>query len=234
MAKHRPKVGEARLKRQRLTIDALPPSVGEAIKDLRADYPMTWPEIERLSALPYNKGWKGHLGSFGFVDWGSLDAEVLKLFPKRRLPASTLLRWYDLRYEQVREEFLKISAKAKEIVKVLAAGGTEHLDEAALKGASNVIFAMLESQPPERRAKYLLALTQATQEARKNTVREQLAATEQQRVDEWTKTSALQRERFQKDMEKLSVKVGKGKQITVDDINRLRERVFGLPPVSHA
>jgi hypothetical protein len=234
MSKQRPKVGEARLKRQRLTIDALPPSVGEAIKALRADYPMTWPEIERLSALPYKEDWKARLGRDGFVDWDSLDAKVLELFPTRRLPASTLLRWYDLRYEQVREEFLKVSAQAKEVVEVLAAGGIEHLDEAALKGASNVIFAMLESQAPEKRAKYLLALAQLAQEARKNTVREQLAATEQQRVDELVKTSELQRARLQKDMEKLSAKVGKGKEITVDDINRLRERVFGLPPVSNA
>jgi hypothetical protein len=234
MSKQRPKVGEARLKRQRLTIDALPPSVGEAIKALRADYPMTWPEIERLSALPYKEDWKARLGRAGFVDWDSLDAKVLELFPTRRLPASTLLRWYDLRYQQVRKEFLKISAQAEEVVKVLAAGGIEHLDEAALKGASNVIFSMLESQPPEKRAKYLLALAQVSQEARKNAVREDLAATEKQRVDESVKTSQLQRECLQRDMEKLSAKVGKGKSVTVADINMIRERVFGLPPVSNA
>jgi hypothetical protein len=179
MAKQRPKVGDPRVKQFRLTIDALPVSVGEAIKDLRADYPRTWAEIEQLSALPYKKEWRNEIGSGGFVDWDSLEADVLALFPTRRLPMSTLRRWYDLRYEQVRDEFLEIAEKSKHIGKILAEGGIENIDDAAIKGASSVIFAMLTSASDEagraNTAKLLLDLACATQEIRKNAIRERVA-----------------------------------------------------------
>jgi hypothetical protein len=95
--KSRPKTGEKRVTRQPLKMDRFPNSIHDAIIELRRRGKF-WLEIERVSSLPFSENWL-HDGG-GFVDWEALPAEVLALFPGRRLPKSSIHRWYDLRVEQ--------------------------------------------------------------------------------------------------------------------------------------
>lgn len=95
--KSRPKTGEKRLTRQPLKMDRLPESVLNAIVLLRKAG-KTWTEIETVSARPFSPNWAAD--GAGFVDWKSLPKEIIYLFPRRRIPHSSLHRWYDLRIEQ--------------------------------------------------------------------------------------------------------------------------------------
>lgn len=95
--KSRPKTGEKRVTRQPLNIDILPKSVSDAIIELRRQR-KTWSKIDQISSLPFSANWLQD--GAGFVNWEVLPAEVLALFPSRRLPKSNLHKWYDIRVEQ--------------------------------------------------------------------------------------------------------------------------------------
>lgn len=237
MAKPRPKTGEPRTTHQPLGIDRLPPSVHEAIKRLRARYGMTWLEIERLSALPYNKEWDSELGKHGFVDWAPLDARVLDKFPERRLPDTSLHRWYDLRVAQVLKEIDQQGAISDKLAKAFAGRGIEGADAAVMNAARDVIFQMLQAQDEKGRDKAaagLIALADVMNGAKRNVIRERKVAVDERAVAQMEKDAEAKRARFEQETSKVSAKLGKGKEITRDDINRLRERVFGLPPVPNA
>jgi hypothetical protein len=236
-SKPRPRTGEPRATRQPLRIDLLPPAVHEAIKRLKNYHGLTWAEIEELSALPYSKDWDAALGKHGFIDWDAVSARVLAKFPERRLPNTSLQRWYDLRVSQVIKEVLERSAIARDIGSSIAAHGIPDLDEAAINALGDLAFTMLQAQTDEGRAiaaKHMLRLTLAALDKRKTVVRERLASTEEKRTDEMEKKSERERARFEQETARASKKLSKGGVVTVDDINRLRERTFGLPPVSHA
>jgi hypothetical protein len=81
----------------KLSIDMLPKYVLDAVLTLRFSG-KGWIEIEQISSLPYGAEWAENGG--GFVDWVSLSPAVLALFPGRKLPHSSLHRWYDLRVSQ--------------------------------------------------------------------------------------------------------------------------------------
>src|SRR5229473_1740284 len=87
--RERPKTGEARKTRQPFAIDKLPSSWRDQIIAWRAKW-LTWEQIEEETA------------SF---EWDKLPEEFsLSLFADRRIPHSTLHRWYDVQVEQKAEE----------------------------------------------------------------------------------------------------------------------------------
>ena len=93
----RPKTGEKRMTRLPLRIDRLPKVVQDAIIHLRK-LGKIWVEIEQLSSRPFAQNWSNDEG--GFVDWNALPDETRRLYPRRRIPKSSLQRWYDIRVEQ--------------------------------------------------------------------------------------------------------------------------------------
>jgi len=103
--KKRPLTGEPRKTRQPFFINTLPRPTRERIRELRAEG-KTWKEIEELSPT----------------------------FSPKRLPHSTLQRWFDVNVEQKEtangraedEERLAslIAAKVAELLKPLLSGGT--------------------------------------------------------------------------------------------------------------
>jgi hypothetical protein len=231
MAKPRPKTGERRQVRQPLLIDLMPPDVHEAIKELRNDYNLVWAEIERLSALPYGKGWGSELGKYGFVDWDGLPARVLEKFPKRILSKRNLLRWFDIRESQNIEELDHDRRTALKFTRAyLKRGGIEGLDNAAINAASDQVFLMLrkvKGQQRENPAKYMLALADITQEARKNDIRQRVAETGEGRLklseDKWNaakkKTEALAGE--------IESAVAEGRQPDLKDLAAKVREVYG-------
>jgi hypothetical protein len=226
--KNRPRTGEPRRRRSLLSVDLLPPVVLEAIKHLRAEG-FTWPEIERLSELPYDERWKKQTGKHGFVDWAAMPDKVLAAFPKKRLPHTNLHRWYDLRVEQAQRDVMARAEQAREIAKEFAAAHIPGADEAVLNAARDVIFGMLQSTDDKSRAKAsigLIALAEVMQKARGNSIKERGIALSERR---WT----VVEKRMEQETESVAKKLNKG-ELTVEDINRLLERTFGLPPIAKA
>jgi hypothetical protein len=84
----RPGVGARRKTRQPLKIDKLPQEWRDWIQKQRAKG-STWAEIEEMSATT--------------LPWES-EASAKALFSAKRLPETNLIRWYDLRVEQVNRE----------------------------------------------------------------------------------------------------------------------------------
>jgi len=223
MAK-RPKTGEKRRTRQPLRIDRLPVEVREAIQQLRAQG-KTWIEIEELSSLPLNKG--------GFVNWDALPTSVLELFPGLRIPHSNLHRWYDMRVEQVAAEVLERAEQARSIAKVFASAGLDKTNEAVMNAARDIIFGMLQatdSKSQKDAARALLALAEIVQQSRSNDIRERAVAVDERKIKALEAREELTRRKLEAETEKAAKKLSKG-ELTVKDLNRLRERVFGLPPV---
>src|SRR4051812_2058830 len=107
-SKPRPLTGEKRETRQPLNIDRLPVETREEIQTLRAKG-KTWEEIEEMSAK--------------FVKWEELPPDVAVLFDRRRLPKTTLHRWYDLRVEQVHQETMVRAESARRFAEAFASRG---------------------------------------------------------------------------------------------------------------
>lgn len=234
MAKPRVKTGERRVIQRQLRIDVLPPMVHRAIQLLHNRFGLTWGEIERISALPYNAEWKAKLGEFGFVDWDALPGDVRKKFPEPHLTETSLLRWYDLRVTQVRKNQADRWRIARETAQSFAEATMPGDREAVLNAARDVIFTMLQGDDDASRtlaAKGLLALGDVMNTATMNAIRERKVVVEERRATTQEKVSEAALKRFDRETEKASAKLGKGKEVTLDDINRLRERVFGLGPV---
>jgi hypothetical protein len=225
MPKPRAKTGEKRLRNQLLHIDRLPIEVRDAIQALR-DQGRTWKDIEELSALPKEKG--------GFIEWDSLETNVLELFPNMRLSDSNLQRWFDLRVSQVTAEIKVRSAQAREIATAFAKSIVPGEDEAVVNAARDQLMAILaEDATPKGRmnaTKGLIALADIMNERRLNNIKERKVAVDERRLVQLEKDAELRRRKFAKEMDAAEKKITRGKAITKDDIDKIRERVFGIGP----
>jgi hypothetical protein len=229
MAKPRPKTGEKRAVRQPLKIDRLPQDVRDAIQALKNEH--TWEEIEDLSAMKFNPNWLTQGG--GFVDWDKLPAKILALFPGRKLPHSNLQRWYDLRVRQVMAETLARSAQARELAAAFTQSIVKDGDAAVLNAARDQIMSILaESTQPGLRfaaTKQLIALAEQMQSRRANDIKEQKVSIDARRIKILEDRERMTREKLDAETQRVAKK-GTG-QFSLKDINLLRERTFGLPPL---
>lgn len=232
MPKARPKTGERRETNQPLKIDRLPSSVHDDILFLRNVRGKTWQEIEALSTEPV-KNEDGSKGT-GFIDWPALPFAILELFPDMRLPHSSLHRWYDLRVEQVRKEVLVRSQQAHKIAEAFAKSGMVDGDEAVINAARDTIMGILTEDGTAKgrilASKGLLALAEVMQASRANDIKERKVSVDERKLAQLEKDAELKRTKFQREMEAAEKKITKGDALTVDDINRIRQRVFGIGP----
>jgi hypothetical protein len=232
-SKSLPRTGESRQRRRALSIDLLPIDVLEAIKLLRSQSGFTWQEIERLSSLPYSPKWRAELGTHGFVDWDELPPAVVKAFPKLRLPHTNLHRWYDLQVEQAQKETLVRAEQERAIVEAFAEAGLDKMDEAVKNALFDLAFGMMLRKGDEGRRlafKYLLRLAKVMNRAKARAIREDSARIEERRLALMKKAIELKRKQLEHEIEGSAQKLNKGRRATIEDINRIRERVFGLPP----
>jgi hypothetical protein len=225
MPKPRAKTGEKRLRNQLLHIDRLPIEVRDAIQALR-DQGRTWKDIEELSALPKEKG--------GFIDWDSLETNVLELFPTLRLSDSNLQRWFDLRVSQVTAEAMARSAQARVIATAFAKSIVKGEDEAVVNAARDQLMAILaEDATPKGRmnaTKGLIALADIMNERRLNEIKERKVATDERKMKLLEEREAKARRQLEAETAKAAKKVSDGR-FELADLNTIRERVFGLPPL---
>jgi hypothetical protein len=232
--KARPRTGESRQIRLPLSVDLLPMDVLEAIKELRSQWGLSWPEIERLSSLPFSENWRKEIGTRGFVNWDALPTRVLNAFPNLRIPHSNLHRWYDLRVEQAQQEVRARAEQARIIATAFANSGIENGDEAVTNAARDLIFEVLQAPDSKSRLvafKGLVSLKDVMNGARANDIKERKVAVEERRTAQLDKDADLKLKRMEQETNSAAKKLNKGGELTIEDINRLRERTFGLPPI---
>jgi len=159
---------------------------------------------------------------------------VLELFPEMRLPHSNLHRWFDLRVEQITAEVMARSAQAREIATSFAKSIVKGADNAVVNAARDQLMSILaEDATPKARAaaaKALIALAEVMQGARANDIKERRVGVDERRIKVLEERERLARERVDQ-ATKSAVKKGTG-QFSIEDINMLRERTFGLPPLA--
>ena len=232
-SKSLPRTGEARQRRRALSIDLLPMDVLEAIKLLRSQSGFTWQEIERLSSLPYSPKWRAELGMHGFVDWDKLPPAVVKAFPKLRLPHSNLHRWYDLKVQQAQKETLVRAEQARVIAQAFAEAGIDNMDEAVMNALRDLVFEMMLKQSDKGRRltfMYLLRVAKVMNDAKTRAIREHSARIGERKVALMERALEMKRMQLEQETKGTAKKVNKDHGVTIEDINRVRERVFGLPP----
>lgn len=220
MTKARPKTGEARRWRQPLKIDRLPSDVHEQIQKLKAAG-HTWAEIEEMSPA--------------FVSWDKLDKEVVKLFPGHRLPHTNLHRWYDLRVQQVREETLRRAESSRQVAAAFAGRSFKELPDAVRNLLGDMVFTFTEksgAEPEEKLFKAATELGWLLQRFRANDIREKKVAIDKRKIELAERELELKKKAVEKVTDEAAAKIGKGKDVTLDDINKIRERTFGLPPIA--
>ena len=234
MATKRPRTGERRRTQQPLKIDRLiaaVPPLQDIILQLKNGQGKTWQEIEEQSGRTYSQNWNSDSG--GFIDWQALPLPVLELFPDLRLPHSNLHRWYDLRVRQVMAEVQARSVQARELAAAFAKSIVAKDDEAVLNAARDQLMSLLaEDTSPKARisaTKGLIALAEMLQGKRANDIKERKVAADERRIKLLEDRERQARERIDQATQQ-AVRKGTG-QFSIEDINLLRERTFGLPPL---
>ncbi|HWR37021.1 MAG TPA: phage protein Gp27 family protein [Clostridia bacterium] len=213
MAKRRPKTGDKRLTRQPLNIDRLPTEMHDRILFERTRNGRTWLELEALSPT-FTK------------EWEKVAPEIQQLFPGLRLPKSNLHRWYDLRVEQVQQESQLEVERARAVAESFAHVERGDLDAAVTNALTDQIFALTENVDERSRKALrgdLIKLGRLLVQRKRAEIQEKQAETEQARVE-------LLKQKLDKLTNDAAKKLEKGQQLTKQDIDRIRERTFGLPP----
>jgi len=211
--KQRPRTGEARTTRQPFAIDKLPSAWRDQIIAWRAKW-LTWEQIEEESK---NFEWKKLEES---------DPELaLAHFADKRIPHSTLHRWYDVQVAQKLEEIETERAASLAVAKKFSDQGYEKLDDAVKNALADVVFSHAkDSDDPKKFHAALADLALALTRFRRTEIARDKINLERKKLDEIIR-------RADKSTNEAAKKIGKGGKLTIDDINRLRERTFGLPPV---
>jgi hypothetical protein len=232
MTNPRPRTGDKRRAQQPLKIDRLPADVREAIQYLKNTRGKTWQEIEEQSALPYSQKWATDFG--GFVNWEALPLDVLELYPDMKLPHTNLHRWYDLRISQVQAEVQARSVQARVIAKAFAKSVVTGGDSAVLNAARDQIMSILSEDASEKgrmsAAKALIVLAEVMQEARLNDIKERQVKVDERKIEIVEAREKIARQRLEDETQRAAAKVADG-QFNIDDINRIRSQVFGMPPL---
>jgi len=214
MGKSRPKTGEEREVKRPLKIDLLPQSVLDAIETLR-DRGEPWPRIEAQSAKPYSPEWKKDGG--GFVDWDSLDTRVLEEFPELKLPKSSLHRWYDIRIDQVRNQTLVESQRARAWAQEFASKSLPEANAAVINALRDQVFALMRGVGRGDQAMFIAGLKDLT-----------LAMTRMQRVELQGKRVEADLAKIDAERAKLAAEAGDPREIYLlasqDLLKKLRTR----------
>ena len=212
MARKMPKSEERRKKHQPFAIDKLPEDRRNHIIELRAKW-MTWEQIEQDTTT-----WK----------WDQFTENQRKLFPERRISHSTLHRWYAVVVRQKLQEIAAERQASLAVAERFSAAGYEKLDQSVKNAIADVVFSHAKSSAdPEQFRKTLAALARLLQRDRQLDIAKQRVDVERMKVEELLK-------RAEKATHDAAKKLGGGGKLTIDDINRLREHTFGLPPIKRS
>jgi hypothetical protein len=117
--------------------------------------------------------------------WAEIE-ELSEGFAGKRLPATTLARWYDLRVEQRQKEREAQAERAHAIAGAFLGQGFKDLPESVKNALGTHVFAMMESADEKNDAKFraeLVELGWLLQEYRKSDLKQQALAIEKQKLE---------------------------------------------------
>ena len=204
------KTGQRRKTHRPFAIDRLPPDWGERVIALRAKW-MPWERIEEETSR-----W----------EWEKLSAEQRRLYPKGRIPMRTLHRWYDVQYHQKIREIHSERMASREIAEILGKDGYGKLEESVKNAIADVVFSCPKgSGDPEGFRKKLVDLGWLLARNRQLDIANEKVKIQRMKIED---VIARGNKATIEAADKLS---RRGRDITVDDINRIRVRTFGLPPI---
>ena len=192
----------------------------------------TWIQIEHESAH-----WK---------EWDEVPLPAKKLFaatgletgnskletaPAYRLPHSSLQRWYDLRREQAGREQEERTAAAHAAADQLVGRGFTDLAAAVKNALGETVFKlMLANDDPQVQIAALTSLARLLLQLDRNQISRERLQIERRRVRLLARKLELEKARAGL-KRKGRRKGATGRALTLEDINWLRERTFGLPPI---
>ena len=206
--------------RQPLKIDKLPIVMQDKIRASRL-IGRTWDEIERQSP--------------SWSEWEKVDAEALALFPEKRLPHTNLQRWYDLRIEQVLREQAQQSIAAHAAADKVAGRDFKNLTASVKHALGETVFSLMNAGgDPDAIAASLTEMGHLLAKFDKNEIAKEKVETEATRVRLLVEEADRKKQQFEQATNEAARKIGKGQTLTLADINRIRERTFGLPPVQQS
>jgi Protein of unknown function (DUF3486) len=218
----RPKTGERRRTRQPLKIDKLPIELRDRIQVERAAG-ATWEEIEELSPT--------------FDEWKKVPGDAQQMFPGLKLPKSSLQRWWDLRVDQVKRDVMAQAERAREFAAAFSQAKFGKLPEAVEGALRDQIFSLMQASDDRSRGKVIAELQKLARlliQQKRLEILDERTKTEQKRVSIMERDFELRKNKVDAETNKAARKLDKGKPITEDDINRIRERTFGLPPIQRS
>ena len=198
-------------------MDGLPQELLDRVMKERAAG-RTWMEIESLSPK--------------FEEWERTTPEVRAEYQDLRLPHTTLQRWYDLRVEQVKKEVRDDQVKARELAGLFADKEFKNLPEVVRTALGDKIFAVLKSSDDKSQIKNLMDFGWLLTQYKRLDIQEKKVEAETTRVSILEREFEMRKKKFDQETDKAARKAARGKAITTDDINRIRERTFGLPPIA--
>ena len=193
-------------------MDKLPSELLDRVMQERAAG-RTWIEIEELSPR--------------FSEWQKTDEAVRARFPELKLPHTTLLRWYDLRVEQVKKEVLANQVRAREIAALFAGKEMKDLPDAVKAALSDQIFGLMQNTDEKNRSKAiagLLGLGVLLNEQRKVQLKER-------QVETLERTLQLKIESMREKVAKLKKDVdgtGRKKQLSPEELKQRVDEIYGL------
>ncbi len=150
---------------------------------------------------------------------------------KLDVPQSTLQRWYDLRVAQVQKEMFARAESSRQLAAVFREKGFAELPESALHALASEIFSAMEAEGPAGRQKALLSFGVVLSKLIAAQAADKRAELEGRKQKLAEKKFEDVKSRAEKATSEAAKKIGKGKGVTLADINRIRER-FGLPPAA--
>lgn len=209
--KPRPKVGEKRQVRQPLKIDKLPAAMQERIIMARGRF-TSFDQIEAESPT--------------WPEWKDAPTEVARLFPGKRIPATNLWRWYDVRVEQVRKEVLAQAEAARQLAETFKGQELSEWQSAALNALRDQTFTLLQSVDPRNRGEALKALQKLGEiiaELEKSKVRREAVELDKQKIEIARDKLDLMKSKIlglKKDVKK--------KELSPDQLQQRLDEIYGI------
>ena len=142
-----------------------------------------------------------------------------------RLPHTNLCRWYDHRVEQVLRDEQKRAAAAHAAADKVAARGFKNLTASVKHALGEAVFEVMNArEDPEKIVAALTGLGHLLAKLDRNEIASR-------RVRLLEEEAERKKKQFERETNDAARKLEKGRSLTIDDINRIRERTFGLPPI---
>jgi hypothetical protein len=197
-----PRTGEPRATRQPFALDNADPKVRAAILKARARG-RTWEET----------------------------AEAATKAAGAKIAVSSCHRWYDVRVQQVQKEVLAQAEQARALAGAFASKGFKDLPEAALNALSSEVFSVMNAKGGAAREKSLGNLVFVLSRLIEARARKKAVELDAKKVALAEKRFEQLKEKTEKATNDAAAKLASGKPFTLTDINNIRERVLGLPPL---